>query len=75
MRDIARRLILFLFHWRVGRVLVNRAVHIGEPIGSQMAEIGGAGTCFQRVTSAGAVARQLPYIPAYRGRRSDPEGG
>ncbi len=27
-----------------------------------MAEIGVDGTSFQRVTSAGAVARQLPYI-------------
>ena len=40
-----------------------------------LGEIGAAGTSFQRLTSAGAVARQLPYIPAYRGRRSDPEGG
>src|ERR1035441_9908411 len=34
-----------------------------------------ARTGFQRFTSAGAVARQLPPIHAYRGRRSEPEGG
>jgi hypothetical protein len=57
------------------RVLVNRAVHAGEPIGSQVGEIGVAGTSFQRFMSAGAVARQLLYIRAYRGRRSESEGG
>ena len=56
-------------------MLVNPAVHSGEPIGSQMAEIHVAGTAFQRFTRAGAVARQLPYIRAYRERRSEPEGG
>jgi hypothetical protein len=40
-----------------------------------MAEISAAGTGFQRFTSIGAVARQLPYISAYRERRSEPEGG
>jgi hypothetical protein len=39
--------------------VVNPAVHRSEPIGSQMAEAGAAGVCFQCVTSVGAVARQL----------------
>jgi len=54
---------------------MNLAAHRGEPFGSQMAEIGAAGTGFQGFTSAGAVARQLPYIRAYRERSSELEGG
>ena len=54
---------------------MNLAVHRGEPIGLEMAEISAAGTGFQRFTSIGAVARQLPYICAYRGRSSELEGG
>ena len=60
---------------RPGSELVNLSVHRREPSRSHMAEIGVAGTCFQRLTNADAVARQLPSMCAYRGRRSEPEGG
>ena len=46
------------------RALLNLAVHRGEPIGSQMAEIGVAGTGSQSFTSAGVVAHQLHSIRA-----------
>jgi hypothetical protein len=51
---------------------VNLAVHRHEPIGSQMAPMRSADTGFQGFTSAGAVARQLHSIPAYREREGDP---
>jgi hypothetical protein len=42
-------------------LLVNFSVHRAEPIRSRMADIHLAGTGFQRFTSTGAVACQLPY--------------